>query len=94
MPGPFGAATACHGSTRVEVVAGRVADCAKARSVNAVAYTREHVAEVLRKTGRKELADEALRSLPERLDEEELMRLAALHGITRDMLSSELGGSP
>jgi hypothetical protein len=67
---------------------------AKASSVNAVAYTREDLAEVLRRTGRAELADEALRSLPARVEREELMRFAARHGITIDMLMSEMGGSP
>jgi hypothetical protein len=71
-----------------------VTDREGARSVHGVEYTREHVAEVLRKTGRTELADEALRSLPERVDEEKLMGFAARYGITRDMLLSEMGGSP
>jgi hypothetical protein len=38
--------------------------------------------------------DEALRSLPERVYEDERMRFCAQHGITIDMLKIEKGGSP
>jgi hypothetical protein len=70
----------------------RHAGCA--RSVNAVEYTREWVVETLRRARHYELAEEARRSLPERLSEDELWRFAAMHNITRDMLISEMGGSP
>jgi len=58
-----------------------------------VVYTREKVAQVLR-IHHPELADEALRSLPERVDAEELWRFANKHGISLDLLMNEMGGSP
>jgi hypothetical protein len=62
--------------------------------VDAVEYTREWVVETLRRARHYELAEEARRSLPERFSEDEMWRFAASHNITRDMLISEMGGSP
>jgi len=57
-------------------------------------YTRQQVADVLRRTGFPEVADDALRLLPDQIDFDELATWAERYGITRDELVNRMGGSP
>jgi hypothetical protein len=59
-----------------------------------MAYSRQWVADNLRRLGYEQEADEALRDLPEEIDQQELERWGDQHGITRDELISRMGGSP
>lgn len=52
------------------------------------------MADVLRKAGYPHAAQDALRGLPERVDWQQLQRLSQKHGIFRDDLISQMGGSP
>jgi hypothetical protein len=56
--------------------------------------TRQHVVDVLRTAGLPEAAEEAGRSLPERMDLERAEEFLARYGITKDVLISRMGGSP
>jgi hypothetical protein len=56
--------------------------------------SRQNVVDVLRRTGLRELADEALRVLPDPVDLDHVAKWAESHGITRDDLISRMGGSP
>jgi hypothetical protein len=59
-----------------------------------MAYSRQWVADNLRRLGYEQEADEALRDLPEEVDRQELERWADQRGISRDELISRMGGSP
>jgi hypothetical protein len=59
-----------------------------------MAYSRQWVADNLRRLGYEQEADEALRDLPEEMDRQELERWADQRGISRDELISRMGGSP
>jgi hypothetical protein len=56
--------------------------------------TREHIVELLRKEGLPEVADEAVRSLPEHVDVQRAAQFLMRYGITKDALISRIGGSP
>jgi hypothetical protein len=56
--------------------------------------TKQHVVEVLRTAGLPEAAEEANRSLPERMDLESAQAFLGPYGITKDALISRMGGSP
>jgi hypothetical protein len=56
--------------------------------------TRQHVVDLLRRTGFPEAADEAMRALPDPVDLDEVVAWAAPHGITKDELINRMGGSP
>jgi hypothetical protein len=56
--------------------------------------TRQYVADLLRKTGFPELAEKACRVLPDPVDIDDVDRFLAPYGITRDVLASQMGGSP
>ena len=60
----------------------------------AMQVTRQHVVDLLRRTGFPEAADEAMRVLPDPVDIDEAVAWAAPHGITKDELISRMGGSP
>ena len=60
----------------------------------AVEFSRQHVVDVLRRTGLYEAADAAMRVLPDPVDLDEVANWAAPYGITRDELVSRMGGSP
>jgi len=49
---------------------------------------------MLRKAGFREAADEAMRDLPDPVDLDHLRDWGAQRGITRDVLISQMGGSP
>jgi hypothetical protein len=57
-------------------------------------YSREAFASTLRKTGLAEAAGEALRVLPDPVDENQIGAFLAQYGITNDELVSRIGGSP
>jgi hypothetical protein len=62
--------------------------------VIAVQLTRQHVVDVLRKAGLPQMADEALRELPEPVDSEQVAPWAVPYGVSMDELTSRMGGSP
>ena len=57
-------------------------------------YSRQWVADTLRRIGYQQEADEALRVLPEEVDRRQLEEFGDRHGISRDELMSRMGGSP
>jgi len=59
-----------------------------------VQLTRQHVVDVLYKAGLPEMADEALRDLPDPVDSEQVAAWAVPHGINMGELISRMGGSP
>jgi hypothetical protein len=62
--------------------------------VVAVQLTRQHVVDLLRRAGLGEMADEALRDLPDPVDSEQAAAWAVPYGINMDELISRMGGSP
>jgi hypothetical protein len=62
--------------------------------VIAVQLTRQHVVDVLRRTGLPELAEEAQRDLPDPVDSEQVAAWAVTYGMNMDDLISRMGGSP
>ena len=56
--------------------------------------TRQHVVDVLHRAGLPEMADEALRDLPDPVDSEQVAAWAVPHGINMGELISRMGGSP
>lgn len=57
-------------------------------------YSRQWVADTLRRVGYPQVADEALRVLPDEFDREQLDEFGNRHGISVDELVSRMGGSP
>jgi hypothetical protein len=57
-------------------------------------YSRQYVADRLRCLGLAELAQEALRELPDPVDTDQLSAWGMRHGVTKDDLVSRMGGSP
>lgn len=64
------------------------------RRVVAVQYSRQEVVRMLGKAGFREAADEAMRDLPDPVDFDHVQEWGRQHGITRDVLISQMGGSP
>ena len=56
--------------------------------------TKQHVVEVLRTAGLRQVADEANRSLPDEMPLERAEQFVGRYGITKDQLISRMGGSP
>ena len=56
--------------------------------------TRQHVVDILRTAGLRELAEEAHRVLPDPIGYNHAARFLAEYGITKDELISRMGGSP
>ena len=56
--------------------------------------TRQHVVEILRMAALPDLAEEALRALPDPVEYNHAERFLAQYGITKDDLISRRGGSP
>ncbi len=54
----------------------------------------QHVVGVLRQAGLTQVADEALRTLPDPVSRKELERFAMEHGVTPESLTERMGGSP
>jgi hypothetical protein len=56
--------------------------------------TRQHVVDLLRIAALPDLAEEALRALPDPVEYNHAERFLAQYGITKDELISRRGGSP
>ena len=56
--------------------------------------SRQRVADLLHSLGYQQVADEALRDLPDVVDLREAQDWAGRHGISRDELIDLMGGSP
>jgi hypothetical protein len=59
-----------------------------------VPYSRQEVVRMLRQAGFPETADEAVRDLPDPVDLGYLQEWGRQRGITREVLTSQMGGSP
>jgi hypothetical protein len=59
-----------------------------------MAYSRQEIVSILRRTGYTELADEAEHVLPDPVDVDQLTAFAQAHGVNRDDFMSAMGGSP
>ena len=57
-------------------------------------YSRQYAVDLLKRLGYGELADEALRELPDPVDERRLEAWCAQHGLSYSTLISGMGGSP
>jgi hypothetical protein len=57
-------------------------------------YTRQHVVDVLRRSGLPQEADEAAASLPDPATWEQIQAFCREHGLSTDQLVSRMGGSP
>jgi hypothetical protein len=62
--------------------------------VSAKQWCRQEVVNILRRAGYRELAEEAIRDLPDPVDHDYVLAWGARHGVTRDSLISRMGGSP
>jgi hypothetical protein len=62
--------------------------------VVAVQLTRQHVVDVLRTAGLPEMAEEAVRDLPDPVDSEQVAAWAVPYGVNMGDLASRVGGSP
>ena len=56
--------------------------------------SRQWVVDMLRHMGYAHEADEAAQELPDPVDIEQLTEFGDRHGISRDEITSEMGGSP
>jgi len=59
-----------------------------------MARSRQWVADTLRHLGYTQQAEEALRELPEEIDDADLREWGSRHGISGDELRNRMGGSP
>lgn len=57
-------------------------------------YSRKFVIDALHRLGYQELADQASRELPDPVAAGQLENWGIRHGISRDELVSQMGGSP
>ena len=57
-------------------------------------YSRQWVVDTLRHIGYPEAAEEALRTLPDDIDIQQLREFGDRHNISHDELISRMGGSP
>jgi hypothetical protein len=57
-------------------------------------YSRQHVIDLLNRTGHTQLVDEASRVLPDPVDVDQASAWLMRHGLTHDDLISGMGGSP
>lgn len=55
---------------------------------------RQEIVDQLRRAGLTEIADEAMAELPDRVSQAEVEKWGEQHGVTRDVLISQMGGSP
>jgi hypothetical protein len=56
--------------------------------------SRQQVVDLMTRTGYSRVADLAERELPDPVDLEDVIAFGTKHGITRDDLISQMGGSP
>jgi hypothetical protein len=59
-----------------------------------MAYDRQWIIDELRRLGYTQEADDAKQMLPDEVSEEDLRAFSNRHGISRDELTSRMGGSP
>jgi hypothetical protein len=59
-----------------------------------MSYSRQEVVDLLRRAGFRDAADDAMVELPDPVDLEVLEAWGSKRGITRDLLISQMGGSP
>jgi hypothetical protein len=59
-----------------------------------VQKSRQNVVEVLRRAGFREAAEQAAKELPDPVDVEHAVAWGMQRGITREVLMTQLGGSP
>ena len=59
-----------------------------------MAYSRQWVVDTLRRLGFTQAADDALRDLPEEIDAQQLREFGDQHGLSSDILTERMGGSP
>jgi hypothetical protein len=57
-------------------------------------WRKQYLVDTLRRLGFPELADEALRELPDPVDDDQLEAWTTRHGLTRDDVIDRMGGSP
>ena len=57
-------------------------------------HSREEIVDMLRRVGLSDVADEAMKELPDRVSMQEAQEWGVRHGVTRDLLISQMGGSP
>lgn len=57
-------------------------------------YSRQEIVDTLRKAGFSGVADKASKELPDPVSLEDAANWGAQQGITRDVLISQMGGSP
>ncbi len=57
-------------------------------------YSRKWLADTLRSLGYQQVAEDALRDLPEEIDLEQLEEFGDRHGLSREVLIDRMGGSP
>jgi hypothetical protein len=62
--------------------------------VTQLQYSRQEIVATLRRTGFAELADEALRVLPDPVGIDQIEAFCRQHNLNSDDLISEMGGSP
>jgi hypothetical protein len=78
----------------IDVGAKRTVNCARERWAGAMQSARQDVVDMLRRTGLPELAEEALRVLPDPVDLDFAAKVLQSYGVTRDELIDRMGGSP
>jgi hypothetical protein len=62
--------------------------------VTQLQYSRREIVATLRRAGLAEVADEALRVLPDPVDIDQIEAFCKQHNVTVDDLISQMGGSP
>jgi hypothetical protein len=59
-----------------------------------MAYTRQWLAQILRRIGYTQAAEDALREMPEEFDLKQVEKFAERHGISHGEVTDATGGSP
>jgi hypothetical protein len=59
-----------------------------------VEHRRQDIVNMLRRAGFAEVAEKAMKELPDPVDVEQAVKWAGKHGLSADMLISQMGGSP
>jgi hypothetical protein len=59
-----------------------------------MSHDRQWVVDTFRRLGYTQVADEAAQVLPDQVSVEQLLDFADRHGISRDEVTSRMGGSP
>lgn len=57
-------------------------------------HSRQEIVDLLRRAGLPEVADKARAELPDPVDFDHVIEWCNRHGVTRDLLISQMGGSP